>query len=160
MLFRSYEISGLPAGVYTITFSKAGYVHQTFSVTLVDNQPQRALDVTLRGVNVAIAGSAPNCTAVDVVLRDGRALTPAVTAAIRPDGSYRIPRVYSPGEYRAVFRIGSAPLASANFDLDPGETDVVVDGFCVPPTTLGLLDSLLTTTTTDPPSPPTTTATS
>lgn len=152
-----YEIAGLPAGAYTITFSKTGYVPQTFSLTLVDNQPQRALDVTLRGVTVAISGSGPNCTAVDVVLRDGRPLNPPVSVAVRPDGSYRVARVYSPGEYRAVFRIGSTPLGTADFDLNAGETDVVVDGFCVPPTTQSLVGSLLgTTTTTTVAAPPTT----
>ncbi len=143
-----YEIAGLPAGTYTITFSKTGYLPQTFSATLVDNEPQRVLDVTLRGVTVPIAGSAPNCTGVDVVLRDGRPQNPPVSAAVRPDGSYRIPRVYSPGEYRVVFRIGGTPMGSANLDLNAGETDVLVDGFCTPPTTPGLLEQLLGATTT------------
>jgi hypothetical protein len=149
-----YEIAGLPPGTYTITFSKTGYVPQTFSVALADNEPQHLLDVTLRGVIVAVSGSAPNCTAVDVVFRDGRSPNPPVGATVRPDGSYRLTRVYSPGEYRVVFRSGSAVMDSANLDLDAGETGVVVDGFCTPPTTPNLIEGLLGTTTTTTATPP------
>jgi hypothetical protein len=149
-----YEIAGLPPGTYTVTFSKPGYVPQTFSVTLVDREPQRILDVSLRGVTVPISGSAPNCTAIDVVLRNGQPLNPAVTTSVRPDGSFRIARVYSPGEYRVVFR--GPTTNAANLDLDAGETDVVVDGICpLPPPPPSLLDILTpTTTTTTTVSPP------
>lgn len=146
-----YEIAGLPPGGYTITFSKTGYVPQTFALALADNEPQHVLDVTLRGVTVTVSGSAPNCSAVDLVLRDGRALSPPVTASVRPDGSYRLTRVYSPGEYTVVFRLGSTVMNSTNLDLDAGETDALVDGFCTPPTTAGALQQIvgaLTTTTT------------
>jgi hypothetical protein len=139
----AYEVAGLPAGAYTITFSKTGYLPQTFSVVLVDDEPERLLDVSLRGVMVATSGSASNCTGVEVLLRDGRPLDPPVVATVRPDGNYRIPRVPTPGEFQAVFRIGPSVLSAAVFDLDAGETGVVVDGFCPPPTTLGLLGSVL-----------------
>ncbi len=144
----AYEIAGLPAGTYTITFSKTGYLPQTFSVTLVDTEPERVLDVTLRGVMVALSGTSPNCSGVEVLLRDGRPLNPPVVAAVRPDGTYRIPRVYTPGEYQVVFRVGGTVLGASVFALDAGEVGLEVDGFCPPPTTLGLLDSILGTTTT------------
>jgi hypothetical protein len=41
-------------------------------------------------------------------------------------------------------------MGRANFDLDAGETDVVVDGFCTP-TTTNLLQAVLGTTTSSPP---------
>ena len=144
----AYEIAGLPAGTYTITFAKTGYLPQTFSVTLVDTEPERVLDVTLRGVMVALSGTSPNCSGVEVLLRDGRPLNPPVVAAVRPDGTYRIPRVYTPGEYQVVFRVGGTVLGASVFALDAGEVGLEVDGFCPPPTTLGLLDSILGTTTT------------
>ena len=145
-----YEIAGLPAGTYTMTFSKTGYIPQTFSVTLVDNEPERVLDVSLRGVQVAMSGTSPNCTSAEVLLRDGRPLNPPAGAAVRPDGTYRIPRVGTPGEYTVVFRIGAAVLGATPFTLEAGEVGVEIDGFCPLPTTttLGLLETILGTTTT------------
>ncbi|HVF14949.1 MAG TPA: carboxypeptidase-like regulatory domain-containing protein [Acidimicrobiales bacterium] len=149
----AYEVAGLQAGAYTITFSKTGYIPQTFSVTLVDGEPERVLDVQLRGVMVALSGSAPNCTGVEVVLRNGRPFGPPAVASVRPDGEYRIPRVYTPGEYAVVFRVGGTVLGSVPLELGPGETGVEVDGFCPPPTTMGIIDSIFgTTTTLGPPS--------
>jgi hypothetical protein len=150
----AYEIAGLQAGTYTITFSKAGFLPQTFSVTLVDNEPERVLDATLRGVQVAISGTAPNCTSAEVLLRDGRPLNPPAVVAVKPDGTYRIPRVGTPGEYQVVFRIGPTILNAATFTLDVGEVGVEVDSICVPPptTTAPLFGPIVTTTTT--PLPP------
>jgi hypothetical protein len=145
-----YEIAGLQAGSYTITFSKPGYVPQTFSVTLVDNEPERVLDATLRGVQVAISGTAPNCTSAEVLLRDGRPLNPPAVVAVKPDGTYRIPRVGTPGEYQVLFRIGATILNATIFTLDVGEVGAEVDSICIPPptTTLGIIEGILGTTTT------------
>jgi hypothetical protein len=124
-----YEIANLSAGAYTLTFSKTGYAPQTFSVTLAENEPVHVLDVTLRGLPVAISGSAANCKTVQIVLRDGRPLNPPVSTTVRGDGTYRMSRLPSPGEYYAVFD----SVGSAGFDVEAGETDVVVDGACPPP---------------------------
>ena len=146
----AYEIAGLQAGTYTITFSKAGYSPQTFSVTLVDDEPERVLDVTLEGVQVALSGTSPNCTGVEVVLRDGRPLDPPAVAAVRPDGTYRIAEVGSRASTRSCSASAPASLSAAIFTLDAGEAGVEVDGFCVPPptTTMGIIDVILGTTTT------------
>ncbi|MCA1692677.1 MAG: carboxypeptidase-like regulatory domain-containing protein, partial [Actinobacteria bacterium] len=70
-----YEIAGLQAGTYNVTFSKTGYVPQTFSLTLTDNQ-QNPLDVNLKGEPGVITGTAPNCTAVALLFRNNAALDP------------------------------------------------------------------------------------
>jgi hypothetical protein len=140
-----YEIAGLAAGTYTITFSKDGYIAQTFSVTLSENEPVRTLDVTLRGAAVTISGSAPNCTGVEVLLRSGRPLDPPVSAPVRADGSYRISKVPSPGEYRMAFSPAGAPLSIVDVTLDAGETGTVVDGSCAPSTTTCVVAGVLCT---------------
>ncbi len=126
-----YEIAGLPAGPYTVTFSKEGYTPRTVAVSLVDSEPVRALDVTLRGLAVAISGTAPNCTSVEVQLRDGRPLEPPASAAVRSDGTYRLSRLPTPGEYRVVFRPGGTARSVVELTLDAGETAVEVDGGCL-----------------------------
>lgn len=150
-----YEVAGLPPGNYSVTFSKTGYIPQTIAITVIDTEPVHTLDVTLRGVNVTMSGSAPHCTAVDIVTRDGRPLNPPATATVRTDGSYRMARLPTPGEYRAVFRNGGS---STDFDVDAGETAVEADGACVAPTTMPCLIPALCPTTTSTP-PPTTTTT-
>ena len=128
-----YEVAGLAPGRYTVTFSKTGYVPQTFSIDLRDNEPLPPLDVTLRGAPTTVTGKAPNCTAVDLLLRGDRQLDPPVSATVR-DGTYRLARVETPGEYRLVFR-NATSSDGIDIDLDAGETDVEVNGACPPPTT-------------------------
>lgn len=146
-----YEIAGLQAGTYNVTFSKTGYVPQTFSLTLTDNQ-QNPLDVSLKGEPGVITGTAPNCTAVALVFRDGASLDPPVGAVPRPDGTYRLGRVETPGEYRLVFFMGAEPLDVIDIDLAPGQSLTAINGFCpmATTTTCPFLYCLLTGTSVPP----------
>lgn len=130
-----YEIAGLTAGTYSVTFSRAGYSSQTFSLVLADNQ-QNPLDVALQGAPVTISGSAPLCAAVAVVLRDGSNLDPPLFSLARPDGTYRVVRVPTPGEYRVVFVSGNEVRDSVDVDLGPGEVLAELNGSCPPPVTI------------------------
>ncbi|MGH9226696.1 MAG: carboxypeptidase regulatory-like domain-containing protein [Acidimicrobiales bacterium] len=129
-----YEVAGLQAGTYTITFTKVGYASQTFSLTLADNQ-QNPLDVLMKGEPATLAGKATNCTAVALVLRDNTNLDPPVLLAARPDGTYRITRVETPSELRVLFIIGNQVRDIADVDLQPGEVVTDLNGVCTPPPT-------------------------
>lgn len=125
-----YEISGLPPGSYSVTFSKEGYLPQTVSLVLGEGEPARELNVTLRGVDVAVTGRAPGCDQVVVLLADGRPLDPAVATTPRPDSSYHVRRLGTPGSYVVVFGVDSEARDAVALDLDVAETGRVVDGDC------------------------------
>lgn len=134
-----YEVAGLPAGTYTITFTRAGYASQTFNLTLADNQ-QNPLDVLLRGEPVALAGKATGCAKVALVLRDNTNLDPPILFPVRPDGTYRIPRVDTPAQLRILFADGfDRVLDQADVDLEPGQPITDLNGTCPAPTTTTLV---------------------
>jgi hypothetical protein len=132
-----YEVAGLQAGSYTVTFTKVGYASQTFALTLADNQ-QNPLDVLLKGEPIALAGKATNCSAIALVYRDNTNLDPPVLLPVRPDGTYRIARVDTPAEVRVLFLIGNQVRDIADVDLLSGQPVTDLNGTCtpLPPTTM------------------------
>lgn len=137
-----YSMVGIPAGDYTVTFSKVGYVPQTIRITLAANE-QRVLDARLRGLPGAVAGNAQSCVSVEVVLRDGSRLPSPLIARVRTNGDYQFSRVETRGQYVMVFRDAANVTDEAfEIDIDAGEKLTGVDGTC-----------------TSPPPPPTTTST-
>ncbi|MFN2608116.1 MAG: carboxypeptidase regulatory-like domain-containing protein [Acidimicrobiales bacterium] len=131
-----YSIVGIPAGDYTVTYSKGGYQSQTFRITLAANE-NRTLDVRLKGVPGTVAGTAQRCTSVSLVLRDGTQLTPPAAARVRANDAYQFLGLATKAEYRLLF-VGSTGAVQDAVDvtMGPGDKLTGIDGTCNPaPTT-------------------------
>ncbi len=124
-----YEITGLPAGAYNVTFSKDGYAPRTISLTLEDEE-NRSLDVTLDGEPGSLAGTAANCDVVTIAVPgSGR-----VAANVRPDGSFKLDRrLPTPARVQVTFAGKGGAGSPAEAQLGPGETKTDVTGSCPPP---------------------------
>ena len=125
-----YSMAGIPAGEYTATFTKPGYVTETIRFVLGADQ-QRALDARLRAELGSVAGNAENCAEVELLFRDGTQFEPPSITRVRGDGGYQFARVETRGEYVILFR-GPTGSVEGFYDIDvrAGEKLTGIDGAC------------------------------
>ncbi len=147
-----YSMVGVPAGDYSVTFSKQGYQPQTIRITTMANE-NRTLDVRIKGSPGTVAGTAQRCVSVQVVLRNGAQLVPPMAARVRANDAYQFLNLETRGEYRLLF-IGTDGAVDDFIDIGPqaGEKLTGVDGTCnaatttVPRTVTTVMPSVTTTT--------------
>ncbi|HEY4409639.1 MAG TPA: carboxypeptidase-like regulatory domain-containing protein [Acidimicrobiia bacterium] len=147
-----YTVADLPAGDYTVSFAKEGFVTQTLRVTLAVGQPI-TVNAALSGLPGTVSGTAVGCTGVDARKRDLSELDPRRQAVPSEDGSYILGDLPTPGEYRLVFK--GPQLRTVDVTLGPGDKQAV-NASCAAATTTTATTTSTTTTTTAP--PPTTTS--
>ena len=148
-----YTLPDLPAGDYTVSYSKEGFVAQTLHVTLGVGQPV-TVNVPLQGQPGSISGTASACTSAEARRRDLSDLDPRRQAAPAEDGSFSLGDLPTPGEYRLVFR--GPVLRTIDVTLEAGEKRTV-NASCAAPTTTTTVPP--TTTTSSSTSSPTTSST-
>src|SRR5947208_7895287 len=117
-----YTVADLPAGDYTVSFAKEGFVTQTLRVTLGVGQPV-TVNVPLQGEPGTVSGTASSCTAAEARRRDLSDLDPRRQSLPAEDGTFSLGDLPTPGEYRLVFR--GPLLRTVDVTLGPGETRAV-----------------------------------
>jgi|GEM_PF-5360166 len=150
-----YTVDGLPAGEYTVSFAKEGFVTQTLRVTLAVGQPV-TVNAALQGLPGTVSGTAAGCTGVDARKRDLSELDPRRQAVPAEDGSYLLGELPTPGEYRLVFR--GPQLRTVDVTLGPGDKQAI-NASCAAATTTTATTASTTTTTAPPPTSSTSSST-
>ena len=128
-----YQADGLPAGRFTVTFSKEGYQTQVVQVDLVADQ-QVSLDVALIGEVGAISGVAQGCTTAELRRSDLSPLVPPRVDTLSGDGEFAFADLRTPAVYRVVFSgpevDGFRDVEVADVDLGPGQARSDIDAVC------------------------------
>ena len=140
-----YTVADLPAGDYTVSFAKEGFVTQTLHVTLGVGQPV-TVDVPMQGEPGTISGTASSCTSAEARRRDLSDLDPRRQAVPAEDGAFSLGDLPTPGEYRLVFR--GPVLRTVDVTLGPGETRAATVSCAAPTTTTTAPPSTTTSSTT------------
>ena len=152
-----YTVADLPAGDYTVSFAKEGFVSQTLHVTLSVGQPV-TVNVPMQGEPGTVSGTASSCTSAEARRRDLSDLDPRRQAVPAEDGSFSLGDLPTPGEYRLVFR--GPVLRPVDVTLGPGETRAATVSCAAPTTTTTAPPSTTTSSTTSSSTTTSSTATS
>lgn len=140
-----YTVANLPAGDYTVSFAKQGFVTQTLHVTLGVGQPV-TVNVPMQGEPGTVSGTASSCTSAEARRRDLSDLDPRRQAVPAEDGTFSLGDLPTPGEYRLVFR--GPVLRTVDVTLGPGETRAATVSCAAPTTTTTAPPSTTTSSTT------------
>lgn len=129
-----YQVTDLPAGAFTVTFTKAGFQVQTVEVQVADGQ-QLQLDVALAGDPGALSGAAVGCTSVELRLSDLSPLAPPRSEALDvAGGDFTFAALRTPALYRVVFRGpeigGFRDVQVIDVELGPGAVRADLDVTC------------------------------
>lgn len=129
-----YQVTDLPAGAFTVTFTKGGFQVQTVEVQVADGQ-QLQLDVALAGDVGALSGAAVGCTSVELRLSDLSPLAPPRSEALdAAGGDFNFAGLRTPALYRVVFRGpeigGFRDVEVIDVELGAGEVRADLDVTC------------------------------
>jgi hypothetical protein len=129
-----YQVPDLPAGAFTVSFTKEGFQSQAIEVVLAVGQ-QLQLDVALAGVPGTVAGVVTGCTSVELRLGDLSPLAPPRSEVLDAAGDdFSFAGVRTPALYRVVFRgpevDGFRDVEVVDVELGPGELRVDLDVVC------------------------------
>lgn len=134
-----YQLPELPAGTFTVTFTKEGFQPQAVEVALAVGQ-QLQLDVALAGLPGTVAGVATGCTTAELRLNDLSPVAPPRSQGLDAAGDdFSFAGVRTPALYRVVFRgpevDGFRDVEVADVELGPAEVRADLDVVCeaVPP---------------------------